>query len=268
MSAYTWIALSLIAISSARHTALGQGWRQDNAQGQPIHYQAADQENLSEYQGQIESGIRFVQAFFGHTYSRQFDIYIHPNRNSLDSTWQKDWNMPAFKSECWMVASGVAAKLDMIAPRQWDKLSCEHHYADKDKTQQLITHELVHVYHGQHNGSPDFSAVEGIDWLVEGLATYASGQCDPSRISGVKKRVAEHQVPAGLDDFWKGNDKYGLSGTLVMYIDHQYGRQKLISLLPFTNKAAVLATLGITESTLLAGWQSYIGGLQERVNGN
>jgi hypothetical protein len=75
--------------------------------------------------------------------------------------------------------------------------------------------------------------------------------------------VAEHQVPAGLDDFWKGNDKYGLSGTLVMYIDHQYGRQKLISLLPFTNKAAVLATLGITESTLLAGWQSYIGGLQE-----
>jgi hypothetical protein len=26
--------------------------------------------------------------------------------------------MPAFKSECWMVASGIATKLDMIAPKQ------------------------------------------------------------------------------------------------------------------------------------------------------
>ncbi|HQQ97121.1 MAG TPA: hypothetical protein PLX35_07650 [Cyclobacteriaceae bacterium] len=262
MSSYTWIFVFLIATSAVRITAWGQGWKQVDKLNHHIHYQDSDHSELLEYLSQIESGIETVQVFFGHTYAHDFGVYIHPNRHSLDSTWQKDWNMPDFKSECWMVASGVATKLDMMAPRQWDKLSCEHRYADKEKTQQLITHELIHVYHGQHNGSPDFSAVEGIDWLVEGLATYAAGQCDPSRISGVKKRVAEHQVPAVLDDFWKGNDKYGLSGTLVMYIDYQYGRQKLILLLPFTNKAAVLASLGISESTLLAGWQSYVGSLK------
>lgn len=241
----------------------GQGWKQSKHALYQIHYPTSQQADIAEYERQLESGIRSVQTFFGTPFANGFSVFVHPTRQSLDSAWQKDWNMPDFKSECWMVASGIATKLDIIAPRQWDRLSCEHKYADREKTQQLITHELVHVYHGQHNGSPDFSAVEGIDWLVEGLATYVSGQCDPSRISGVKKRVAEHLVPAGVDDFWKGNDKYGLSGTLVMYVDHQYGRQKLISLLPFTNKAAVLASLGITESTLLAGWQSYIGSLQE-----
>lgn len=67
------------------------------------------------------------------------------------------------------------------------------------KTQQLITHELVHVYHGQLNASPDFSNVEGIDWFVEGLATYASGQCDSLRISEIKKAISGNKIPNGLD---------------------------------------------------------------------
>ncbi|MFZ4520792.1 MAG: hypothetical protein ACOYNC_03750 [Bacteroidales bacterium] len=49
--------------------------------------------------------------------------------------------------------------------------SCEHVYSEKLKTQQIITHELVNVYHGQLNAGPDFSDVSGIDWFVEGLAT-------------------------------------------------------------------------------------------------
>ena len=205
MRVQEWFVVAAVSISI---TASGQVWKQVNNNGYQLHYQADNVEMLSEYQGQVESGINSVKAFFGSPYSSEFSIWIHPTRHSLDSTWQKDWNMPDFKSECWMVASGVATKLDMIAPRQWDKLSCEHHYAEKEKTQQLITHELVHVYHGQHNGSPDFSAVEGIDWLVEGLAAYASGQCDPSRIAGVKKALLEQQVPSGLDGFWKGKHRY------------------------------------------------------------
>lgn len=253
----------LLAVQGMYMHAVAQGWRQTTHKNYQIHYPASQQSDVAEYESQVETGIQSVQSFFGTPFAVHFDVFVHPNRQSLDSTWQKDWNMPDFKSECWMVASGVATKLDMIAPRQWDKLSCEHHYAEKEKTQQLITHELVHVYHGQHNGSPDFSAVEGIDWLVEGLAAYASGQCDPSRIAGVKKALLEQQVPSGLDGFWKGKHRYWLSGTMMMYIDHQYGRPKLISLLPFTNKAAVLASLGVTESALLAGWKSYVENLKD-----
>jgi hypothetical protein len=127
-----------------------------------------------------------VKSFFDEEYKNSFTIALHPNRASLDSTWRKDWNMPSFKSECWMVASGVGARMDIIAPAKWDQQSCDHHYADKEKTLRLISHELFHVYHGQLNASPDFSKVNNIDWFVEGLATYASGQCDSSRLSSIK----------------------------------------------------------------------------------
>jgi hypothetical protein len=127
--------------------------------------------------------------------------------------------MPEFKSECQMVASGIATKLDVISPKMWDTEACEHYYSDNQKTQRLITHELVHVYHGQWNQSPDFSNVEGIDWFVEGLATYASGQCDEQRIADVKKAITENKVPSSLDNFWTGKNKYGLSGSVVQFID-------------------------------------------------
>jgi hypothetical protein len=48
-------------------------------------------------------------------------------------TWQKDWNEPRFKSECWMVASGVASKLDVISPKSWDKQACDQYMLTKEK---------------------------------------------------------------------------------------------------------------------------------------
>jgi hypothetical protein len=146
----------------------------------------------------------------------------------------------------------------MISPKMWDKESCEHRYADSIKTQQLITHELVHVYHGQQNPSPDFSNVTGIDWFVEGLAVYASGQCDSARMAQVKKAITENKTPAGLDKFWTGEYKYGLSGSVVMYIDKKYGREKLIALLKLTNITDLLATLNTTEVELLSNWKEFV----------
>ena len=157
-----------------------------------------------------------------------------------------------------MVASGVATKLDMISPKLWDNQSCEHIYSETIKTQQLITHELVHIYQGQLNISPDFSAAEGIDWFVEGLATYASGQCDSSVINRVKKAISENKIPKSLDDFWTGNLRYGLSGTVVKYIDYKYGREKLKELLPFNKKSAILLALKTSETDLLVEWKKYI----------
>jgi len=199
-----------------------------------------------------------VESFFGEEYRNSFTIALHPNRASLDSTWRKDWNMPTFKSECWMVASGVGTRMDIIAPAKWDLQSCEHHYSNKEKTSQLITHELFHVYHGQFNASPDFSDVNNIDWFVEGLATYASGQCDTSRIASIKKMIADNRVPVSLDKFWTGPMKYGLSGSIVLYIDQTYGRKKLMELLRFNTFTQILGALGTTEPDLISNWKFYI----------
>jgi hypothetical protein len=248
----------LVGVSCAGWNFFNNTWITEKHEDFTLVYKKVDASHTKEYVKLVENGIGSVKTFFTSPYKKKFEVFIHPNRHSLDSAWQKDWNMPDFKSECWMVASGVASRLDMISPRQWDIEACEHHYSEIQKTQDLITHELIHVYHGQQNASPDFSNVEGIDWFVEGLATYASGQCDAQRIAEIKMAIGENKVPLKLDDFWTGKLRYGLSGSVVMYIDNKFGRQKLREILPCNKKTNLLSKLSTTESELLAGWQKYM----------
>ncbi len=206
----------------------------------------------------IDAGMQSTAGFFSAPYEHSFDVYVHPTRRSLDSTWRVDWKMPDFKSECWMVASGVATRLDLLSPATWDTAACEHLTADRVGTQRVITHELVHVYHGQNNPSPDFGDVSGLDWFVEGLATYASGQCDSTRMAQVRNAVAANDVPRSLEKFWTGKWKYGLSGSAVMYIDVKYGRTALVGLLKFARLADLLSSLHTPESDFLSGWRTFI----------
>ena len=233
-------------------------WIIEKHDGYSLFYTTSDKKNIDDYKVYFENGKITVEEFFRSTFNTAFDIYIHPDRTSLDSTWQKDWGMPDFKSQCWMVASGVADKLDLISPKMWDSLSCEHSYSDMLNTQRLITHELVHVYHGKQNASPDFSDVSGIDWFVEGLAVYVSGQCDSIRISQVKEAISENKVPESLENFWTGNLRYGLSGTVVMYLDKEFGREKLTSLLKYNHIGELLVSLGTDESEIMDGWEKYM----------
>lgn len=237
---------------------VGNNWITVKQKGYSLSYTSIDKKNKKEYNKLFKCGIKEVKRFFNTPFKNDFTVFVHPSRQSLDSTWQKDWNMPTFKSECWMVASGVANKLDIISPKLWSNLSCEHKYIETVQTQQLITHELVHVFHGQLNASPDFSNTDGIDWFVEGLATFASGQCDSSRIAEVKKAIIEKKIPKELDNFWTGNIKYGLAGSIVMFIDEKYGREKLKDLLPMNKKSQIVIALKTTESELLEEWKKCI----------
>ena len=233
-------------------------WLKETRNGYTFLYTNADQSNRKEYCEIIDNGIKSVRYFFNDDFKKAFEVYIHPNRNSLDKQWQSDWSVPDFKSECWMVASGIATKIDMISPIRWKEEACEHSYDNKVKTQQLVTHELFHVYHAQFNSTPDFSDAVGMDWFVEGFATYASGQLDNGRLMEIKSAIKENTVPANLDNFWKGKMRYGLSGSLVMYIDKHYGTKKLKELLVFNKKEQVLIALNTTENDLLKSWADFI----------
>jgi len=226
-----------------------------------LNYTNDDKSSISEYKSFTNIGIRTVEDFFGNSFLQDFEIYIHPNRQSLNKQWQTDWNMPNFKSECWMVASGVNTKLDILSPKTWDSLACEHSSKNKLKIQRIFTHELVHVYHGQHNISPDFSNTSGIDWFIEGLATFVSGQCDSIRISDVKTAILSNKAPLSLDQFWTGNLRYGQSGTMIMYISNHWNQEKLFELLQYNNKTDILKSLKITEDELILKWESYITSL-------
>ncbi|MBU9937586.1 MAG: hypothetical protein KTQ13_13105 [Ferruginibacter sp.] len=254
----TPLVILLLIISSISWTVYETDWKTSKQEKYTLYYTSADAGNEKEYTGLLNTGAKAVELFFADTFKNKFAVYIHPGRQSLDSTWQTDWKMPTFRSECWMVASGVAQRLDMISPKTWEKTACEHTYSETVKTQQLITHEMVHVFHGQLNASPDFSNAEGIDWFVEGLATYASGQCNAERIAEVKKAVTGKKTPTTLDKFWTGKLRYALSGSVIMYIESKYGRAKLKEILPFNKKSGILQSLNITETELLANWADYI----------
>jgi hypothetical protein len=157
-----------------------------------------------------------------------------------------------------MIASGVADRLDLLSPEAWASEACDHNANDSTEIRHVIWHELVHVFHGQHNPDHTFSYIEKLDWLVEGIATYVSGQLDEKRIQPVRQMLVNNKTPSSLDEFWKGQNKYGLSGSIVAFIDNKYGRKKVFELLNQTNKQNVLKNLAVSEDQLLSDWKASI----------
>jgi hypothetical protein len=157
-----------------------------------------------------------------------------------------------------MIASGVAHRLDILSPNAWTKEACEHNAKDSMEVRKVIWHELTHVFHGQHNPDHTFSYIEKLDWLVEGVATFVSGQLDEKRLQRIRKMLSENKTPSSLDDFWKGHEKYGLSGSIVAFIDKKYGRENLFELLKLTSKQNVLRALRLLEEQLINDWRNFL----------
>jgi len=220
-----------------------------------IHYESSNKEISKLINSWLYQGQKQIESFFNHKFTKPFDVYIFSDRTTLDEQLQNDWNMPEFKSECWMVASGTAYRLDILSPGVWKAQACEHDADDTVAVKKLLTHELVHVFHGQNNASPKFDSINNIDWFIEGLATYVSGQLSEDRYSRAKKFIAEDKGTDKLSDIWIGANRYGLAGSLVQFIDVQYGRNTLFSLLNFTTATEILRHLNLSEDDLIAKWK-------------
>jgi hypothetical protein len=165
-----------------------------------------------------------------------------------------EWQMAP--TQCWMVACGVADHLRMLSPNAWREQACEHDPSDAQHVRGIVAHELVHVFHGQHNPSGDFSTCEGIDWFVEGLATFASGQLEEQHALSARDALAAGALPSTLADAWKGRYRYGVAGSLVQFVDRRVGRAKLVELLAATNASELLAQIGLSESELILAWRA------------
>ncbi len=204
----------------------------------------------------VETGIKKVSAALKRNFKERVDVYVFPDRKYLDQQWQQAWGMPSFQSQCWMVGSGVQHRLDLLSPSIWEEQACEHDANDHRGIRLLVYHELVHVLHSDYNRSPAFDDINNIDWFVEGLATYISGQLDEDRLSRMKSFVDRTGGPAALSEFWKGQNKYGLAGSMVAYINQQYGREVLSELMEFNDVQDILDKLNITEEELIRSWKA------------
>jgi hypothetical protein len=206
---------------------------------------------------QFEQGQKRVEQFFRKPFRSRFDIEVVPDRAAFDDYFRKRWKIP--KTEDWMVASGVADRLVILSPRVWKTQAVEHDPANVEHVRDIIAHELVHVYHGQHNPHPDFDGMDDLGWFVEGLAVYVSGQLERSpHRGGAREALSAGKAPAKLADAWSGRYRYGVAGSMAEFVDVRYGRAALEKLMPVVTNEEALKALNTTESKFLETWKAYL----------
>lgn len=228
--------------------------------GEPARWQVShapiDATTARELEPVLRAAASDVERFFGAPFPKSYKVVIHPDRAAFDASFPPEWGIG--KTECWMVATGVADGLQLLTPRVWKDEACEHDPDDPRHVRDLVAHELVHVYHGQHNPSPDFSNVTGIDWFVEGLATHVSGQLASGDLAPAREALATGQGPLKLATAWSGKYRYGVSGSLVAFLEREFGRERLVKLLGATSAAELLALVGMSEEELLERWRAWV----------
>lgn len=198
-----------------------------------------------------------IATFFG-PFPDTVSVRIVPHRTDFDEALLEAWGIP--ETACWMVGAADDHSLYLLSPGAWEAEACEHDPADDTHRRLLVTHEAVHVYHGQVNPSPDIGLLEEIGWFVEGLATYVSGQLETSHAGRAAEAIAAGAAPARLADAWTGPYRYAVAGSLVAYVDEHWGRETLRSALEVTTGDELLALLGVSEAGLLRDWERWAGG--------
>jgi hypothetical protein len=210
----------------------------------------------AEIEADVAAARTRIETFFGLPFAAPVGIRLASDRAAFDALLPADWGMA--NTQCWMVGIGVADWMALLSPAAWPAEACDHDAADARHVQGLITHELVHSFHGQHNPTRDFTGMDEAGWFVEGLAVYVSGQMDSGHMASAADAIANGAAPDALANAWSGKYRYGVSGSLVAYIDDRFGRAQLTGLLDATSTADILARLGLTEAAFLADWKAWV----------
>lgn len=119
-----------------------------------------NKETYARIEKNLALGVERIEKFFGERFEKPFEVEVHSSRAKFDEYFKKRWQLP--KTEPWMVASGVADKLTILTPRVWKTEAAEHDPEDETHFRELIAHELVHVFHGQHNRTRDFDGMDDL----------------------------------------------------------------------------------------------------------
>lgn len=222
--------------------------------GSEVRFHAApDDVAASEVQAMAGSAVADVERFFGHRFPRPVEFDLVPGRAAFDAAIPARLGMTP--TQCWMVGMGIAERMLVLSPSAWKKDACEHDPGDKVELRRLITHELIHVYHGQNNASGDFTGEDDLAWFIEGIAVLGSGQLTDKRLADVRAAAVAGNLPSKLDDIWTGKLRYGAAGSLAGYVDGKWGRKTIYRLLRARSTKEALAMLGVSEADLIAGWK-------------
>ena len=246
--------LALAACSSG--TAPEDGWLRRQANGITVEYRAIDEDIATQMFMHAEWGRVSIENFFSIRGPATFTARVYPDRASLANFFEL--NHPDTEHECWMVASANAREIVMLSPRLWATDACGHDGTNAMHVRQVITHEVVHVFHHQRNPDPIRLQVEA-EWFEEGVAVLVSGQLDAAARSAVKQFVQNGFAPTTLAQALSlSPNAYATAGSLVDYIHATHGVGQLLTLLGEDRSSGLFTRLGTTESALLSAWRQFV----------
>ncbi len=222
-----------------------------------IHAPGVEPTTVSQVQADLVLAQHRITGMLG-PFPDTVSVRIHASREAFSAALREMWGIP--ETACWMVGAAGDHTLDLLAPDVWGDQACEHDPDDRDHVRRLITHEAVHVYHGQVNPSEDLGLLEDIGWFTEGLATYISGQLETDHAGRAAEAIAAGAAPEHLATAWSGQYRYGVCGSMVAFIDRTWGRDTLRSLLTATSQDELLGRLGVTEAEFLQRWRDWVRG--------
>ena len=221
-----------------------------------FEFDPSDSAVVEDIETYLAHGAQLIEAYFGEPLEEGVVVEVHPSRDSFTASFPPEWGMS--ETACWMVAAGVSDRLIILSPRVWGEEACEHDPDDARHVQDIVVHELVHVFHGRRNPTGDFTGAEEVGWFVEGLAVHVSGQLGHGHMAEPQEAIVNGVAPVRLADAWSGKYRYGVSGSLVEYLDVTYGREVIRKMLAVTNQAELLALAGVTEDELLEQWRLFV----------
>jgi len=221
-----------------------------------VEVTSADAELKTTFEAHAAHAEKAIEQFFGRPFSKPVVVKICPSRKAFDEALNKEWGMEA--TQPWMVGAGGSRALFVLSPRVWKTEAQDHDPADHQEIADLVTHELVHSYHAQASPSKDLEGLDELGWFAEGLATYVSGQLEHGRGGLVKSELEAGRGPKDLASAWSGRARYGVSGSMVKFVDSKFGRKSILDLLSVTTNADAMRSLKTNESAFLAAWQSWV----------
>lgn len=220
-----------------------------------MHAPGVDSTVVSEVNAHLARAEQRIGATLG-AFPDTVSVRVFPSRATFSVALKAAWGIP--DTACWMVGAADDHVLYLLSPAVWDAEACEHDGRDAGHVGMLVAHEAVHVLHGQSNPSDDVGLLEDIGWFIEGLATYVSGQLGTEHADRATDAIAQGAAPSRLAEAWSGPYRYGVSGSMVAFIDDVWGRATLRDLLTATSQSELLARLDLTEAGFLHRWRGWV----------
>lgn len=205
-----------------------------------------------------------VTAFWGRDWRRRVMVLAAADDASFDD----------------LVGDGTSAlRRGAVTPRTGDGsvlreqrivFSADAVHLSTGSLQALLRHELSHVASASFNTDPPTWLNEGVAEYVGRLGTYAS-VCEVASVRDLRpSRRAVPRLPDAND--FGGNDRavgwsYRMSWSFIVFIDEQYGRDRLYKLIAALGDGttgrtqAFTDSLGVTDREALAAWSRWVDDL-------